>query len=170
MTRYVVLEEAGDADDALARAIGEISPPDAVLVRDWAPAPKATAEVVRAAHVTSPDEATLAVLAAVNGERLALVAAAERDVIDRLCDDLRRLGALDHRVGDSAGPRLSPDERALLAHLIGGATLGTAAKALHISRRTADRRLAAARTALGARSTAEAVALATKLGISPPGR
>lgn len=172
MTRYVVLEDVAEpvAAVAAAVAVAEISPPGAVLVRDWAPRPHAGADVVRAARIATPDEAALAVLAAVNGERLVLIAAAEREVIDRLCDDLRRLGTLDHRVGTPAGPQLAPDERALLAHLVGGATLGAAAKALHISRRTADRRLAAARAALGARSTAEAVALAAQLGVSPPAR
>ena len=170
MTRFVVLEDVTEPAAAVAAAVTEISPPGAVLARDWAPAPNAGADVVRAARITTPHEAALAVLAAVNGERLVLLAAAEREVIDRLCDDLRRLGTLDHHVGAPAGPRLAPDERELLAHLVGGATLGAAARALHISPRTADRRLAAARAALGARSTAEAVALATKLGISPPAR
>jgi DNA-binding NarL/FixJ family response regulator len=55
----------------------------------------------------------------------------------------------------------------LLAHLVGGATLGAAAKALHVSRRTADRRLASARRALNAASTAEAVVMARQAGIGP---
>jgi DNA-binding CsgD family transcriptional regulator len=91
-------------------------------------------------------------------------------VIDQLCDDLRRLGDLDHRVGPSPVPGLSLEQRALLAQLLAGATLGQAARTLHLSRRTADRRLAAARTALGARSTAEALRIVAELGLDPARR
>ena len=51
-----------------------------------------------------------------------------------------------------------------------GASLGQAAADLHLSRRTADRRLAAARKALDAASTPEAVVKATRLGLLGPGR
>ena len=171
MSRYVVIEAPGEpqrAQEAVAAAVADLAPPGAVVVRDWEAAAAASRDVVRAARVADPDDAARAVLAAVDGERLVLLATAERDVVDQLCDDLRRLGTLDHRIGVPAGPVLSPEERALLAQLVGGATLGAAAKALHISRRTADRRLASARAALGARSTAEAVTLAARAGISPP--
>jgi DNA-binding CsgD family transcriptional regulator len=89
-------------------------------------------------------------------------------VIDQLCDDLRRLGELDHRIGErsDAGPELSADERALLAQLIAGRSLGEAARALHLSRRTADRRLASARRALGAASTSEALVIAWRNGVT----
>ncbi|HKC27720.1 MAG TPA: helix-turn-helix domain-containing protein, partial [Jatrophihabitans sp.] len=59
---------------------------------------------------------------------------------------------------------------ALLARLLAGDTLGEAARALHISRRTADRRLAAARRALGVDSTPAALRLAAQLGIAHPRR
>jgi DNA-binding NarL/FixJ family response regulator len=62
---------------------------------------------------------------------------------------------------------LSAEQRALLGQLLGGATLGQAARALHLSRRTADRRLAAARAALEARTTAEALRRAAELGVDP---
>lgn len=89
-------------------------------------------------------------------------------MVDQLCDDLRRIGELDHRVGAaSSGPVLPPDERALLAALLSGATLGEAAQALHVSRRTADRRLASARAALGAQTTPEALRIAARLGVGP---
>lgn len=114
-----------------------------------------------------------AVLAAVGGADLVMHVECEREVIDNLCDDLRSLGELDHRIGDvtpaahSSAPVLSDDERALLAQLIGGASLGEAARVLHLSRRTADRRLASARSALGAASTSEALVLARRLGVRP---
>ena len=121
-------------------------------------------------HVADRQDAVDAVLAAVRGADLVITATAKRDVIDQLCDDLRRLGTVEHRVeprAESPAPALSPDERALLSALLGGASLGEAAAALHLSRRTADRRLAAARRALGASSTAEALVLATQAGLRP---
>jgi DNA-binding NarL/FixJ family response regulator len=142
MGHYVVLEGA-----ALADASGEV-----LAVAD------------RGAAVE-------AVLAAVRGADLVIAATAKRDVIDQLCDDLRRLGTVEHRVEARTVPTspaaaLSADERALLVALLGGASLGEAAAALHLSRRTADRRLAAARRALGASSTAEALVLAAQAGLS----
>jgi DNA-binding NarL/FixJ family response regulator len=55
---------------------------------------------------------------------------------------------------------LTGEERRLLELLAAGQALGEAAEALHLSRRTADRRMAAARGKLGVRSTAEAVLVA----------
>jgi DNA-binding NarL/FixJ family response regulator len=118
-------------------------------------------------RVETVEDAGLAVLAAVRGSRLVIDAVAPREVVDQLCDDLRRIGELDHRVAPTR-PLLSPEERALLSHLLGGATLGQAARTLHLSRRTADRRLATARAALGARTTAEALLLAAQHGVEPP--
>ena len=169
--RFVVLEPDHDAgaDERAALLDATLAEVDAqvVPVLGWADAWPAATPLLRGAEVASPDDAARAVLAAVRGEDLVLVAVAEREVVDRMCDDLRRLGSLDHRLGAAPPPRLAPDERALLAHLVAGDTLGAAARALHISRRTADRRLAAARAALGARSTAEAVAQAARLGLTP---
>jgi DNA-binding CsgD family transcriptional regulator len=59
---------------------------------------------------------------------------------------------------------LTSDARALLSLLSDGLTLGEASARLGISRRTADRRLADARRALGAERTAEAVARARRAG------
>lgn len=52
---------------------------------------------------------------------------------------------------------LTHDEQRVLSLLREGLAVGEAAQELHISRRTADRRLAAARTKLGVATTAEAV-------------
>lgn len=147
MARFIVLE---DADAATV---------DAAAV-------ELAAEVIRVADL---EDAARAALAAVAGARLVIDAAAPRDVIDQLCDDLRRLGSVDHRIGPAQPAVLSADERALLARLLAGATLGEAARTLHISRRTADRRLAAARAAVGATSTAEALRRAAELGVRPAG-
>lgn len=59
---------------------------------------------------------------------------------------------------------VDPEARALISRLAAGATLGQAAKAVHMSRRTADRRLAQARRALGVERTVVAIAWAHRLG------
>ena len=110
--------------------------------------------------VTSDDAARLVIQAAVRGWSVLAINQAPRDVADRLYDDLRRFGRLDVRSvrARPAGDGLSQDERRLLELLAGGMSLGEAASALHLSRRTADRRLATARRALGAATTPEAIA------------
>lgn len=59
---------------------------------------------------------------------------------------------------------LEPEARALINRIAAGDTLGQAAHALHLSRRTADRRLAQARRALGVERTVVAIAWAHRLG------
>jgi DNA-binding CsgD family transcriptional regulator len=162
--RFVVLEDHPPGVGAEIAA--EFAGLRGRVIDGWHRAAPGT-EAVCVGAVRDARDAAAAVLCAVGGARLVVEGGAEREVMDRLCDDLRRLGELDHRIGDRDGPRLSADERALLALLLGGATLGQAARELHISRRTADRRLAAARTGLDARTTAEAVAAAARLGVRP---
>jgi DNA-binding NarL/FixJ family response regulator len=161
---FVVLEQAPPgAADAAAR---ELAAGAGRVVPGWQ-RPLAGSRIVCVGRVATRADAAEAVLAAVGGARLVIDATAPRDVVDQLCDDLRRLGRLDHRVGAPASPTLAPDEQALVALLLGGATLGQAAQALHISRRTADRRLAAARSALGVETTSAAMAAAARLGVRP---
>jgi DNA-binding NarL/FixJ family response regulator len=161
VSRYVVLEHPG-ADD-VATAAAHLGADGWPVVQGFRP--PAGGRAVCVAVVGDGAEAARAVLAAVAGARLVLHATAPRDVIDQLCDDLRRLGQVDHRVGTSATPRVGADEQALLELLLTGATIGEAARRLHISRRTADRRLAAARRALDAGTTAEALRAAARLGV-----
>ncbi len=121
---------------------------------------------IRAGLVADRAAAEAALLAALRGEGLLVHALADRDVIDRLVDDLRRLGPVDHRVGEPAeGPPPVPAEaRAILGLLAQGHSLGEAAAILGLSRRTADRRLAEGRHALGTTRTTEAIARARDLG------
>jgi hypothetical protein len=152
MTLPFVVVEAGPA--ALADARGEL------VSRGWevhVSHRDAGPGTIWATTVADGLAAAEVVLAAVAGVGLLVDATAPREVLDPLCDDLRRLGVLDHRVDAPAGT-LGDDEHALLRLLSGGATLGAAATALHLSRRSADRRLAAARQALGAESTSAALA------------
>ena len=123
-------------------------------------------------------EALLAVLA---GAGLVVEARGDRAVIDRFVDDLRRRGPVDHRAAGGTGagaapePDLSVEARAILGMLAMGLSLGEAAHVLGLARRTADRRLAEARRALGVTRTTEAIAKARRLGWldpakRPPGR
>ena len=111
------------------------------------------------------DDAAAAVLAVVRGARAVVRARASREVIDALCDDLRRLGPLEHHLGSRPKAVLDDEQRRVLALLLDGRSLTDVAKDLHLSRRTADRRLATAREALGVSTTAEAVIEARRLGL-----
>lgn len=64
------------------------------------------------------------------------------------------------RRGSARRSVISEQEAALLRLLLTGMTLGETARTLHLSRRTADRRLASARRALGADNTTQALVIA----------
>jgi DNA-binding CsgD family transcriptional regulator len=166
---FVVYEGVGA--ESLADAVRGRAHPGVHVIEGWTASAR-RAPVLCVGRVETVEDAAAAVLAAVAGADLVVDAAADRDVIDRLCDDLRRLGTLDHRVGEPAGASalLTVDERAILAELLAGRSLGEAARALHISRRTADRRLASARTALSATTTPQALIRAQQLGVQPARR
>ena len=152
MSRPLVVVEG--SEQALAHALREVERDGVRVVQGWLN----DGTVVSSGAVCDAADAAEALLAAVAGAGLVVHAQAERDVIDRLVDDLRRLGPVDHRTAEpDSGPELTPDERRLLDRLAEGKTLGDAAAELHLSRRTADRRLASARDKLGVATTAEAV-------------
>jgi DNA-binding CsgD family transcriptional regulator len=159
-----VLEQA--PDELVDAAVAELAAGGAPVVRGWEPRAGAEASVC-VGRVENTSDAAAAVLAAVRGARLVVDAHASREVVDQLCDDLGRLGPVDHRLEPGAGPVLSVEERDLLAHLLAGKSLGQTARVMHLSRRTADRRLATARKALGAATTDEALRRATEIGITP---
>lgn len=73
-------------------------------------------------------------------------------------------GAIAAAPGDPGTPDMHDDARSILRRIAAGRTLGATARELGLSRRTADRRLADARSALGAERTTEAVARASRLG------
>lgn len=158
---FVVVEgPAGcsEADIVRARAAGHR------LVQGFRPAAHATG-AVRIGVVDGPDSAAVALLAALDGAPLILEVRADAAVVDRLVDDLRRLGRVEHRVAAAnASPVLTADARAILGLLAEGHSLGEAAGIVGLPRRTADRRLAAARAALGVERTTEAIARARHLG------
>jgi DNA-binding NarL/FixJ family response regulator len=120
-----------------------------------------TAAAGRHPVVVADERAAVAALRlALEGRDLLIHAVAERPILDRLYDDLRRLGSVEVRTASTAEaepPVLADDEAALLELLADGRTLREAAAELHLSLRTADRRLASARTRLHVSTTAEAV-------------
>jgi DNA-binding CsgD family transcriptional regulator len=65
-------------------------------------------------------------------------------------------------------PDLGLEHRRLLGLLASGTTVEEAARRLHLSRRTAQRRLADVRRRLGAPTTAAAVASSVRLGYAEP--
>ena len=117
--------------------------------------------------VDGAESAARALLAALAGAGIVVEAQADRQTIDRLVDDLRRRGPVDHRVLATAsvdGLEISVEARAILSLLAMGLSLGEAAHMLGLARRTADRRLAEARRTLGVARTTEAIARARRLG------
>jgi hypothetical protein len=117
--------------------------------------------VVCSGTVSSHTDAALAVLAAVRGAGVVVTVSGPDDVLDRLTEDLHRLGPIDFWPKDDGGrlTGLTLEQWCLLQLLAAGRTLVEAAHVLHWSRRSADRKLAAAREALGVATTTEAVLL-----------
>jgi len=152
--------------EAMATALSEVRGAGFRVIEGWL-AQRGAGRVVCTGTVTSAEDAAAALLAAVAGAGLVIHGRAKRDVLDRLCDDLRRFGRLDHRLGTgSSGPVLTADQHALIGLLLNGLTLGEAAAQLGLTRRTADRRIAAARRALGVSTTAEALTVVVRRGRS----
>ncbi len=139
-----------------------------ITVVDGFRIPPRPAGAVCVGVVDGAESAARALLAVLGGAGVIVEARADRATVDRLVDDLRRRGPVDHRVVASpdaaAGPEISVEARAILSLLAMGVSLGAAAHMLGLARRTADRRLAEARRALGVSRTTEAIARARRLG------
>lgn len=157
MTRLiVVVDSPGHVADALtaARATG------ARIVEGWGGGPGD----ICTGTITAPENAAAALLAAVGGAGLVVSVVGADELTDRLCDDLRRIGSLEVLTPSSRRrPMLTRTQRDLLELLAAGSTLRVAATELDLPRRTADRRLAQARAALGVGTTAEAIIAFTRL-------
>ena len=116
-------------------------------------------------RVADMDTAELAVHAAARGAGLVAIVDAGTDTGRALLADLGRLGPviLDPEAElagedeDAGSDTLLPEQRALLERLANGETIAAAAAAEFLSLRTANRRIAQAREALGVRTTREAV-------------
>lgn len=143
-------------------------PADALRARGWNvidllhDPPLRTERLVCRALIVDSTAAEAAVLAASWGAGLLIgIGGLDRDVRDRLVDDLERIAPLVRSMLP-AHPPIHEEAARLLDLLASGRTLGDAARAAYISRRTADRRLADAKRTLGAASTAEVIALWVK--------
>jgi DNA-binding NarL/FixJ family response regulator len=124
----------------------------------------------RLVSVRNEADAGAVVLAALQGAAVTVDSATDPALVERIQDDLRRLGRDDAvRLEPVAlAAQLTPEGLRLLSLLVEGMSLGEAAGSLHLSRRTADRRLAAARLALGAATTAEALITFQRRWLGPP--
>lgn len=110
--------------------------------------------------VRDRESARSALLAAAWGAGLLVVLDLPVDEATLFLADLGRIAPFERRVPAAVAESsdLDADTMSLLDHLADGSTLGHAARALHLSRRTADRRLANARRVLGVTTTPEALA------------
>lgn len=127
------------------------------------------ARLVVFGRVADLETAQLALHAAARGAGVVAIADANGDIGRALLADLTRIGPVTRDVdvdnepgnrataGDGGGLPLTPEQRALLDRLANGETIAAAAAAEFLSLRTANRRIAQAREALGVRTTREAV-------------
>jgi DNA-binding CsgD family transcriptional regulator len=134
----------------------------------------APARVVLAGPLGSEADAKAALLGAVRGAGLLVQLDRTAEWAGTFLADLVRLSDSD---SDSGGPGpglvaapagaaaadLTPEQRQILDLLAGGASIAQAARQLFWSLRTANRRVAAARDALGVTSTQEAVVAYSRL-------
>jgi DNA-binding NarL/FixJ family response regulator len=159
----MVLVEGGAA--AFERAVAELRTAGWRVTPGFGAPTPGPGRDARSGPVATADDAARALLAVLSGIGVVMHGVADRDVLDRLLGDLRHVGPVEHRLAETEPePALDDDARAILRHLADGETLGEAADALGLSRRTADRRLAEARRALGVERTVEAVSRARRLG------
>lgn len=108
--------------------------------------------------ICQSEDAAAAIMAAVRGTGIVASLEVESSVCNRFLEDLHHLGPVDHRKGrEPQTLTLEVDQIGLLNLLTDGLSLPDAARRLYLSPRTAERRLAAARRALGVSTTAEAL-------------
>lgn len=125
------------------------------------------AKVLRYGRIPDADTAALAVLAAARGAGVVCVCDPASPQGRALSADLARIGPVGVDPQQSTVPKAAADpapalpvtaeQAALLARLADGETIAAAAEAEFLSLRTANRRIAAARKALGVATTREAV-------------
>ena len=137
----------------------------AAIRRGWEREPEAPpdpARLVCVGRVKTSRDAKAALLAVLGGAGIVAVLPDDTALSASFFEDLRRLGQVEvaEEPGQTQLDRLDEQQRRLLNLLAEGFSVAAAARRLYLSRRTADRRLAAARAALGVRSNAEAVVLA----------
>lgn len=111
-------------------------------------------DVVVALSVNGPADAQRVVLTALDGTGVLVRADAPALVVDDLVDDLRRIRPVLVAREDTIVP-LETETWRLLHSLVHGATLAVAARSLHMSSRTANRRVTMARDVFGVSNRAQ---------------
>ena len=159
--RYLVSNgtEATAVLRRLARAGWKTREGFALLENAWDVSDK---RLVLYGRVPDLDTAKLAVLAAARGAGVVAIADADTEPGRSLLADLARIGPVGRDADESLDDApddlpLTDEQRALLDRLAAGETIAAAAAAEFLSLRTANRRIAEARKALGVRTTREAV-------------
>jgi DNA-binding CsgD family transcriptional regulator len=153
-------------EEAFAHAVAEVGEAGWTVLPGFDGAGAGQGRIVRSGTIAGAADAGKALLAVLGGAGIVVHGLAPREVLDRLLDDLRHAGPVEHRRRlPQVRPSLDDDELAILRMLADGWRLGDVAAELGLSRRTADRRLAAARRALGVERTVEAVASARRHGL-----
>ena len=121
------------------------------------------ARVLCVGVVASAAEARAVVEAVSRGAAVAACVTLTGRVRQQLLEDLHRVGTVEarsthlHHAVRPDAQSLTPEQRDLLDALVDGCTITEAASLLHLSRRTATRRLAECRDRLGLATTAEAM-------------
>src|SRR5206468_11863569 len=112
-----------EAPAGCSRAAIEAPRPQGLVFVDGFRAPARSGRVVCAGIVDGAETAARALLAGLGGAGVVVEALADRATVDRLVDDLRRRGPVDHRVvaASAAGePDVSVEARAILGLLAMG--------------------------------------------------
>jgi DNA-binding CsgD family transcriptional regulator len=145
---------------ALEACVERLERSGAVIRRGWEPGPAPhPADLFCVGRVETTRDANAALLAALGGAGIVAVLRDDAALSASFFEDLRRVGQvqmIDDPPQTQLG-QLDEEQRRLLNLLSEGISVTAASRRLFLSRRTADRRLAAARAVLGVRSNAEAV-------------
>jgi DNA-binding NarL/FixJ family response regulator len=119
------------------------------------------ARIVCCGLVATFDDVSAALLAAVRGAGIVARIEPDAEPARRLREELRSLGPIEERARQHGDVSELSLEQVELCRLLGqGLSLADAATQLHLSRRTAFRRLASVREALNVGTTREAVLIA----------
>jgi DNA-binding NarL/FixJ family response regulator len=152
-------------DQTFETAVEEVSAIGWTLRRAWRLAEHewsvSNARVVCCGPVSTFDEVAAALLAAVRGAGIIARIEPDAEPARRLREELRSLGPVEERASKHGDVTELSLEQIELCRLLGqGLSLADAATHLHLSRRTAFRRLASVREALNVETTREAVLIA----------
>jgi hypothetical protein len=143
--------------DAVPEVLEAMEEAGVSIVRGWQlpdePWDLTRRRIVCVGRVATQADLEDALVAAARGASLVVEGPVPAELFAPLAEDLRRLGIVDHRRSNG----LDTEQRRILTLLGEGVSVGEAAAQLFISRRTADRRLAAARAVLGVGTNNEAI-------------